>query len=174
MDDTTLIAAVAAGDHHSLRTLFDRHAPWLAARLRRVMPASAVEDVLQETFVAVWRGSGKFNGEGSGEAWIWGIARRQAALWAKRRGETWAPLDLVDSRQSEDSAATAIQNVDLDRALAMLGAEGDPQRELVRMVYVDGRSVNEVARALNVPPGTVKSRLFAARKRLRDALTGRA
>jgi RNA polymerase sigma-70 factor (ECF subfamily) len=174
MDDATLIAAVAGGDQHALRTLFDRHAPWVAARLRRVMPADAVEDVLQETFVAVWRGSGGFNGQGSGEAWIWGIARRQAALWTRRRGESWAPLDLEDSRLSEDPTGTAIQNVDLDRALATLGAEGDPQRELVRMVYVDGRSVNDVARALDIPPGTVKSRLFAARKRLRDALAGRA
>lgn len=174
MDDATLITAVAAGDHQSLRTLFDRHAPWVAARLRRAIPADAVEDVLQETFVAVWRGSHKFTGEGSGEAWIWGIARRQAALWARRRGAAWAPLDPEDSRLSEDPTATAIENVDLDRALATLGAEGDPQRELVRMVYVDGRSIRDVARTLDIPPGTVKSRLFAVRKRLRDALTGRA
>ena len=173
MDDATLIALVAGGDHRPLRTLFERHAPWVAARLRRVMPADGVEDVLQETFIAVWRGSGSFTGQGSGEAWIWGIARRQAALWARRRGGAWASLDIEDARIAEDPTGIAIQNVDFDLALATLGAEGDPQRELVRMVYVDGRSMNDVARALDIPPGTVKSRLFAARKRLRDALTGR-
>ena len=170
MDDATLIAQIASDDHSSLRILFERHAPWVAARLRRVMPADAVEDVLQETFVAVWRGSGNFSGQGSGEAWIWGIARRQAALWARRRGTAWASLDPEDPRLSEDPTASAIQNADLDGALALLGAEGDPQRELVRMVYVDGRSVSDVARALDIPPGTVKSRLFAARRRLREAL----
>ena len=57
MDDDELIAAVAAGDDTALRELFSRHAPWLAARLRAVLPAADVEDVLQETFLAVWRGA---------------------------------------------------------------------------------------------------------------------
>jgi RNA polymerase sigma-70 factor (ECF subfamily) len=56
MDDDLLIAAIAAGDDTALRTLFARHAPWLAARLRSALPAPDVEDVLQETFLAVWRG----------------------------------------------------------------------------------------------------------------------
>ena len=56
MDDDELIGAVARGDDAALRVLFDRHAPWLAARLRTALPAADVEDVLQETFVAVWRG----------------------------------------------------------------------------------------------------------------------
>jgi RNA polymerase sigma-70 factor, ECF subfamily len=55
MDDDELIAAVAAGDDTALRELFTRHAPWLAARLRAALPPSDVEDVLQETFLAVWR-----------------------------------------------------------------------------------------------------------------------
>lgn len=57
MDDETLIAAVAVGDSAALRELFDRHAPWVAARLRRALPVDAVEDVLQETFIAAWRGA---------------------------------------------------------------------------------------------------------------------
>ena len=57
MDDDGLIAAVAAGDDSALRELLSRHGPWLAARLRRVLPAAEVEDVLQETFLAVWRGA---------------------------------------------------------------------------------------------------------------------
>ena len=57
MDDDALIAAVAAGDDTALRALFGRHAPWLATRLRSALPAADVEDVLQETFLAVWRGA---------------------------------------------------------------------------------------------------------------------
>ena len=60
MDDDELIAAVAGGDDAGLRELFSRHAPWLAARLRGVLPAAEVEDVLQETFLAVWRGAGGY------------------------------------------------------------------------------------------------------------------
>ncbi|HTZ92648.1 MAG TPA: sigma factor [Streptosporangiaceae bacterium] len=57
IDDDELIAAMAGGDDTALRELFARHAPWLAARLRSVLPAAEVEDVLQESFLAVWRGA---------------------------------------------------------------------------------------------------------------------
>src|SRR5438046_3906609 len=83
MDDE-LIARVASGDDAALRELFSLHAPWLAARLRAVLPAADVEDVLQETFLAAWRGAAGYRSAGGG--WLWGIARRQAALWLRRRG----------------------------------------------------------------------------------------
>src|SRR4051794_7645024 len=88
MDDDELIARLAGGDETALRELFSRHAPWLAARLRAVLPAADVEDVLQETFLAAWRGAAGYRREGAGGGWLWGIARRQAALWLRRRGRT--------------------------------------------------------------------------------------
>jgi hypothetical protein len=57
MDDDELIVSLAGGDDAALRELFFRHAPWLAARLRTVLPVPDVEDVMQETFLAVWRGA---------------------------------------------------------------------------------------------------------------------
>jgi RNA polymerase sigma-70 factor, ECF subfamily len=84
-DDEELIASVARGDDRALRELFSRHAPWLAARLRADLPAAEVEDVLQETFVAVWREAGGYRPEGSVGAWTWGIARRQAAPRLRHR-----------------------------------------------------------------------------------------
>ena len=60
MHDDQLLAAVAQGDPGALRELFDRHSPWLAARLRSSLPVEAVEEVLQETFLAGWRGAGRF------------------------------------------------------------------------------------------------------------------
>src|SRR5579859_232477 len=91
MNDDGLIASVAAGDDSALRALFSRHAPWLATRLRAVLPAADVEDVLQETFIAVWRGAAGYRPtgyqpDGAAGGWLWGIARRQAALLLRRRG----------------------------------------------------------------------------------------
>ncbi|HEX5289777.1 MAG TPA: sigma factor, partial [Streptosporangiaceae bacterium] len=86
MDDDQLIAAMARGDDSALRELFARHAPWLAARLRAGLPAPEVEDVLQETFLAAWRGARGYRPAGAAGGWLWGIARRQAALWLRRRG----------------------------------------------------------------------------------------
>jgi RNA polymerase sigma-70 factor (ECF subfamily) len=86
MDDDDLVARVAAGDDTALRELFGRHAPWLAVRLRAVLPAADVEDVLQETFLAAWRGAHGYRPQGACGGWLWGIARRQAALLLRRRG----------------------------------------------------------------------------------------
>ena len=95
MDDDGLIVRVAAGDGTALRELFCRHAPWLAARLRSVLSAADVEDVLQETFLAVWRGAGGYRPDGSVGSWVWGIARRQAALFLRRRGPAALLLPVV-------------------------------------------------------------------------------
>ena len=86
MDDDELVTRVAAGDDTALRELFGRHAPWLAVRLRAVLPAADVEDVLQETFLAAWRGARGYRPQGACGGWLWGIARRQAALLLRRRG----------------------------------------------------------------------------------------
>ena len=168
MDDDALIAAVAAGNHTALRELFTRHAPWVAGRLRRSLPPDAVEDVLQETFIAVWHSAARYGGRGEVGAWMWGIARRQAALWARKVGHAVdaQALDLVATPDFSTAAARA----DWEQALAALGTAGDERRDLARMVFVEDRSVAEVAAHFGVPPGTIKSRLFKLRQWLRAAL----
>lgn len=131
MDNDELIAAVAGGDDVALRELFSRHAPWLAARLRAVLPAADVEDVLQETFLAVWRGAAGYRRDGAG-GWLWGIARRQAALWLRRRGRAEAvppALAVADAQQPVDPAELAVSRAELADALEALGPQGSPQRE---------------------------------------------
>jgi RNA polymerase sigma-70 factor (ECF subfamily) len=164
MHDDELLAAVATGDHGALRELFDRHSPWLAARLRASLPAEAVEDVLQETFIAVWRGANRYQSRGEVGAWMWGIARKQAAMWLRKRGR---PEVSLDPQAGEDPATTATRTVDLEGALATVGPE---QRELVRLVFIEDRSIADVAAQLGVPTGTVKSRVFKVRQLLQAAL----
>jgi RNA polymerase sigma-70 factor (ECF subfamily) len=173
MNDDELIAAVAGGDDAALRELFSRHAPWLAARLRAVLPAAEVEDVLQETFIAVWRGARGYRPEGSAGGWTWGIARRQAALWLRRRGpaELMLPaLIAADGRHPADPAEAALSRAELAEAVRALGPEGGPHRETWRLMYVEDRTVAEVAELMGVPEGTVKSRAHRARQLLRAAL----
>ena len=67
---------------------------WLAARLRKALSSHDVEDVLQETFLAVWRSARTYLPRGTPEAWLWVIARNQAALLLRRRGP--AALALLD------------------------------------------------------------------------------
>jgi RNA polymerase sigma-70 factor (ECF subfamily) len=173
MDDDDLIAGVAGGDDTALRELFARHAPWLAARLRAVLPAAEVEDVLQETFLAVWRGARRYQPADSAGGWLWGIARRQAALWLRRRepaAMALPALTAADGRHAEDPAQAALSRAELAEAVSALGPEGGPQREVWRLMYVEDRSVAEVAELMGVPEGTVKSRAHRARKLMRATL----
>src|SRR3954469_7601726 len=87
--DGDLLTAVADRDREALRELYDRHAPWLRARLaRRCGDEGVVEEVLQDTFLAVWRTPTGYRGTGDVAAWLWGIGIRRllAAVRARRPG----------------------------------------------------------------------------------------
>ncbi len=173
MDDDELIAAMAGGDDTALRELFARHAPWLAARLRAVLPAAEVEDVLQESFLAVWRGARGYRPEGSPGGWLWVITRRQAALWLRRRGPDGLPLGAVAGYGDQagcDPAEAAMARAELAEAVRALGAEGSTMAEVWRLMYVEDRTVTEVAALMGVPEGTVKSRAHRVRQLMRTVL----
>jgi RNA polymerase sigma-70 factor (ECF subfamily) len=173
MDDDELIAALAGGDDTALRELFTRHAPWLAARLRTALPAAEVEDVLQETFLAVWRGAGGYRPQGSAGGWLWGIARRQAAMWLRRRGPAKLPLPAfltVGGPDRGDPAEAVLSQAELADAVSALGPAGSTDREAWRLMYVEDRPVAEVAELMGIPEGTVKSRAFRVRQLMRAAL----
>ena len=176
MDDDALIASLAGGDDMALRQLFDRHAPWLAARLRKALPPDDVEDVLQETFLAVWKNAGTYQARGTPAAWLWVIARNQAAQLLRKRGPaTQVLLEaalLDEDRPVSDPAEAAATRTDLDAAAAALGPPGCPDREVWRLLYEEDRPVAEVAELMGVPEGTVKSRAHRARRLLRAALGG--
>lgn len=177
MDDDELIAAMAGGDDTALRELFARHAPWLAARLRLILPAAEVEDVLQESFLAVWRGARGYRPQGSPGGWLWGITRRQAALWLRRRGPDGLPLAAVAALAShggqggaDDPAEAAMSRAELAEAVKALGPEGSITQEVWRLMYVEDRTVTEVAGLMGVPEGTVKSRAHRVRQLMRAVL----
>jgi len=173
MDDDELIAAMAGGDDTALRELFARHAPWLAARLRLILPAAEVEDVLQESFLAVWRGARGYRPAGSPGGWLWGITRRQAALWLRHRDPEGMPLAALAGRGGQhggDPAEAAVSRAELAEAVRALGPDGSTTREVWRLMYVEDRPVTEVAGLLGVPVGTVKSRAHRVRRLMRAVL----
>jgi RNA polymerase sigma-70 factor (ECF subfamily) len=174
VEDNILIARLADGDDTALRVLFCRHAPMLATRLRAVLPAADVEDVLQETFIAAWRGARRYRSEGAVGGWLWGIARVQAALLLRRRGPAGLSLSDVDAVEWQTGADPAIAvalRADLEAAVAALGPPGTPEREVWRLLYEQDRPVAEVAALMGVPEGTVKSRAHRARRLLRSMLS---
>jgi RNA polymerase sigma-70 factor, ECF subfamily len=168
--DRTLLAAVAAGDRAALRGLYDRNAPWLIIRLsRRCGDPGAVEEVVQDTFLAVWKGASRFRGEGDVAAWIWGIGIRR--LIDRMRGK---PLPIPSARaetgnvvSAEEEVLLGVEHGDLAPALNRLSPE---LRAVMQATVLDGLTTREAARLLGVPQGTVKTRMMRARKELREAL----
>ncbi|MEN8239126.1 MAG: RNA polymerase sigma factor [Actinomycetota bacterium] len=161
---------IAAGNAEALGALYDRHAALLAMRLRR-NGASTVEteDVLQETFLDVWRFADSFRGDGAVAAWLWGIARRKFAMMVRGevrgRARDLAAHSENDCPKSEEEAwATAI---DLSEAIGHLNPALRPTFEAV---VVDGLSVAQASERLGIPEGTVKSRVHRARRAIEEAL----
>jgi len=174
--DDDLMLAIASGDELALRVLYERHARWIATRLRRSLPVSAVEDVLQETFLAAWRGAARFQRTGEVGAWLWGISRRQAALWGRSHARQDLELDegspsAQPTGSSDDPAQIAIRRIQIQQAFAASGPKGSPPRELARKVFLEDRSLGDIAADLKIPVGTVKSRVHKLRQ-VMQAATG--
>ncbi|NBM20235.1 RNA polymerase sigma factor [Streptomyces sp. GC420] len=168
-DDAALLRAVAEGDSGALGTLYDRHAGWLHARLtRRCADPETVREVLQDTFVTVWRSAGTHRG-GEAGGWLWTIAARRLvdARRAQERARRLTHEPQAAAPSAEDRVLAGLEYGNVGAALDGISPE---LREVLRATVVDGLSTREAARLLGIPEGTVKSRALRARRELRTAL----
>ena len=172
-DDAVLLAAVADGDCGALKVLYDRHAPWLQARLlRRCNDREVVLDVVQDTFVTVWKDARRFRGDGEVAGWLWGIGfRRMVSRLRSRRDVVlvpeWTGPDLGRLPAAEDEVLLGVEYGDLAAALRRLSPEF---RSVVQAVVLDGLTTKEAGRLLGVRENTVKTRLHRAKAQLRGSL----
>lgn len=172
-DDAALIALVADGSTLALEELYRRHAAWLTLRLaRRCADPATVDEVLQDTFVAVWKGARRYRGSGAAAAWLWGIAIRRLIDAIRRRPPATAPLDdwaeeLGVTESAEERVLLGVEHGDLAGALGRLSPE---LRAVIQATVLDGLTTREAGRLLGVPAGTVKTRMMRARRELRQEL----
>jgi RNA polymerase sigma factor (sigma-70 family) len=174
LEDPELLAALAGGDLGAMRLLYDRHAPWLSARLaRRCNSPEAVADVLQDTFMALWKGAESWRGEGEVAAWLWGIAvRRLASRLRGRHDALVLPLEEVSAHRpaepsAEERVLLGVEYGDLGSALMRLSPE---MRAVVQATVLDGLTTREASALLGVPEATVRTRLHRAKAHLRSDL----
>ena len=168
--DAELLAAMADSDRGALRVLYGRHAPWLVLRLsRRCADPGLVDEVVQDTFVAVWRRPRGYQGTGEVAAWIWGIGVRRLIDGFRRQparrlplGDAYAPVP-----SAEEQVLAGVEHGDLAGALNSLSPE---LRAVVQATVLDGLTTREAARLLGIPAGTVKTRMMRAKPLLREAL----
>nr|WP_240973406.1 RNA polymerase sigma factor [Nonomuraea sp. FMUSA5-5] len=170
-----MLAAVAARSTAALRLLHQRHAPWLRARLsRRCADPDVVDDALQETFLAVWRSAGRFDG-GNPAGWLWTIAVRRLISALRGGGARWIGTGAEPdghagqvTGSAEEAVLLGVEHGDLGTALNRLSPE---LRAVIEATVLDGLTTKEAAHLLGIPEGTVKSRAARARARLREKLS---
>ena len=171
--DVELVAAIVDGDRVALRILYERHQPWLTARLRhRCSDPDVVAEAVQDTFVAVWRNAAKWKETGEPAAWIWGIAIRRL-IGVLRHRSRWSPVsnrvsDPPTLTTAEDLVLFGVAHGDLAGAIDQLPIE---LRAVVQATVLDGLTTREAGQLLGIPAGTVKTRMMRARIQLRGALT---
>jgi RNA polymerase sigma-70 factor, ECF subfamily len=174
--DENLVERIAAGNKLAMQALFARHRTavyrWL---LRFVSNETLAEDLLSEVFLDVWRQAARFECRSSVSTWLLSIARHKALSARRRRTE--AELDeKIEATLADpaDDPEVALQEKDRDELLrrALIGLSPE-HRQVIDLVYYHEKTVDEVAHILDVPPATVKTRMFYARKKLAELVKGR-
>lgn len=173
-EDAALLRRVAAGEEAALRVLYERHAGGMLRLIRRLTARREVaEEILQESWLAVWRSAGAYRGEAPVRAWLLGVARRQAH---NRLRQTEPVLVELEDAVDLPAAEPAVEDQVLARAgrrelVAAVLELPEHLREVLVLVLVEDLPYPEVAAVLGVPPGTVKSRMWTARRLLAATLT---
>lgn len=173
VDDAALLRLVVTGDAAAFGELYDRLAPMVLLRLRRRCGDEGMaSDVLQETFVAVWRFADSFAGRGEVAAWVWTIAARK--LIDAQRRLTVRPTEVPHDGETTEAVVSAedvVLSGALDGPLADAVNRLSPElRAVLRATVLDGLSMAETSDLLGIPVGTVKTRARRARHMLREAL----
>ncbi|NYS20313.1 RNA polymerase sigma factor [Streptomyces sp. SJ1-7] len=176
LDEEQLVRRVSRGDLAAFEELYRRTSPWLATRLRRrCADEQIVAEVMQETYLAVWRAAAGFAGVvagGTAVGWLWTIAARRLVDAFRRRAHHASPPVAAapepTAPAAEEEALGARVGGDIGDALSSLAPE---LRAVLRAMVLDGLTVRETAVLLGLPEGTVKTRARRARIAMRRALT---
>lgn len=172
--DDVLARRAGMGDKQAFADLVDRHGPGLHRHVSRLLrDRTAVEDCLQETLLAAWRGLRGFRGEASVRTWLFAIARRQAFAHARRVPQSGS-VPYLDHREAveriadlrDDPANVGAESALLQAVDVALSLLPERQRSAWLLKEVEGLTYQEIGRVLHVSPDAVRGLLARARTTL--------
>lgn len=176
ISDARLVTSIARYSEVALAEVYRRHGRAVYGLARRVLQdAAEAEDVTQEVFLRLWREPARFDPvRGSLRSFLLAQAHGRAVDAVRSSSSRRA-------REARDAARTARAGYDMeheawdlalaDQVATAMGELSDDERRAIELAYFDGHTYREVARVLEQPEGTVKSRIRSGMRRLRDALT---
>jgi len=176
IDDVQLLKRIAREDRQALAELYTRYQRPLFSYLLQLTPDYGLaEELLQDTLVAVWKSARTFEGRSSVLTWLVGIARRQAHNTLRQRKLPLVDISELDCMPAQElePEAFALASVVRDELAQAFRQLAPVHREVLLLTFIQELSYQEIATVLEVPVGTVKSRLSNARRALRAFLDAR-
>ena len=169
------------GDAEAFALAFEEHRPTVFAVATRLVGPDEADDVTMETFLRAWRAIGRFNGRSSLKSWLYRIAYNCAidAIRKRKRNrevypDTGEQGESTLERMVDQDAEQPSEQLELDELGSQLNSAlqrlSEAHRTALLLRYSDGLSYGEIAAATGVALGTVMSRLFNAKRRLRQVL----
>lgn len=170
----SLVAQVAEGDRTALAELYrSLERPvfrFIASRLNDPFEAA---DILHDVFMEVWRSAGRFEGRSKVQTWIFGIAYRKVIDAHRQRGRQDVSDDLPeDADDSVDTEACIAATEEADHVRQCLKTLSGEHRSAISLAFYEDMTYGAIAEVTGVPEGTVKTRIFHAKKLLLRCLSG--
>jgi len=170
--DAYLVAGARLGDREALGALVRRwNGKLLAHAWRLLRDREGGKDAVQESWAEILRGLSRLRDDGAFAAWAYRIVSRRCARHIGRIQGERRLAEEVAAAPADDGPAEP-SSLDVEAVRAAIRALPSGQQAAIALFYLEDMSVAEVAVALDVPAGTVKTRLMHARRRLRSALEG--
>ncbi|MBF9036437.1 sigma-70 family RNA polymerase sigma factor [Rhodobacterales bacterium HKCCE2091] len=169
-----LMSAIAGGDKQALAALYRAlEKPVFRFIRSRLNDPFEAGDILHDVFMEVWRSAGRFEGRSKVQTWIFGIAYRKVIDAHRRRGRMDVTDEFPDTPDdSPDAVACLASAEEAEHVRHCLGKLKDDHRAAISMAFYDDMTYAEIAEVAGVPEGTVKTRVFHAKKLLMHCLEG--
>lgn len=172
-DEHSLINRIASGDLEAFKSLYQSYQKRLFAySIKMLTDAAAAEELSSDVMLEVWKQAGEFQGRSKLSTWIFGIAHNKALnVLRQKNTRTNVGLDqariTVDERPDPEQSAERRDTLKhLETALGTLSLD---HREVVELTFYHEFSYEEIAQIMNCPVNTVKSRMFYAKQKMREA-----
>lgn len=174
--DLALVKQAMAGDTRANRQLIDKCLPIIYSVMRRMgLSAHDAEDVAQDAIVKLLQSLHQFRGDAKLSTWVFTLARRIAIDFFRSRHHRESTVDFADpDNQHIHAHQVHTDNPgaqrDADKLTTMLSQFSEPMRSILLRFYLADETVSEIAEAMQIPEGTIKTHLYRGRTQLRAAL----
>ncbi|RVU84189.1 sigma-70 family RNA polymerase sigma factor [Leucothrix sargassi] len=175
-EDTQLLKLIESGDRDAFSTLYLKYQPRFLKYCTRVLQndVALAADIVDEAMIEIWKSAGNFAGKSLPSTWMYSIMRFRLIGYLRKNKEILLEDDTA-AINMEDTALRPDEELELSQTnsslVKQLGQLSDKHREVIELVYFKELSVKEVAQTLDISEGTVKTRMFYARKHLKEILT---